>query len=220
MSTGLTLRSRESAISWGTTRRIAVLWLAAVLAGAAGQGFTAELTEADLIRQLRAPPKTAAEADADAATSKSLGRVRMPDRNGACSGTEDGGASGKNLMVIPLAPVGAPQADLQLQFEYAAYTLTAGDRRQLDVLARALASPELRDGRFTVSGHTDASGDAAINQKLSCARALSARGHLMDRGVQSGRLSVYGFGSSRPVRQGAVDVAANRRVEIRRAEGS
>lgn len=191
----------------------------------------ADLSEAELVRQLsaKAQAQTPArpgtlEEDPFAAfgnqgaDSRNLNQVRAPDLKGACMPSEPAaGTSQRTLGIVALAPAGAPQVDLALQFETAAYQLTRNDQRQLDVLAGALTGA-LRDGRFTISGHTDASGDPAINEKLSCARALSVRTYLMGRGVEAERISAYGFGSSRPLAIGRAEAAENRRVEIRRAE--
>ena len=207
-----------------TLRAVAGVLSLTVLAGTT---CGAELSESELVRQLAAKPSanvSAPSEDPDAvfanpdSQSKNLARVRAPDTNGACLGGEGGGLQSKALVVIALAPTGAPQVNLPLQFANASYVLSESDSRQLDALARAMNSLELRGARFTLSGHTDATGDALTNQKLSCARALSARTYLLDRGIAATRLGAYGFGSSRPVVQGAGAVAENRRVEIRRAE--
>ena len=83
-----------------------------------------------------------------------------------------------------------------------------------------MAHPDLRNASFTVAGHTDSVGDATVNLKLSCARSMAVREYLLQQGVAADRLSAYGFGSARPVVPGAADAAVNRRVEVRRAEGS
>lgn len=184
-----------------------------------------EMTEADIIRQLSARPIASSDTAEPSSVfageepaSKSLIRIRRPDTTGACLADNIVGASTKELVVIALAPAGAPQVSLPLQFATGRYKLSASDIRQLDILARAMVSSQLSGARFTISGHTDATGDPMTNEKLSCARALSARTHLVERGISGLRLSAYGFGSSRPVVAGAKDAAENRRVEIRRAD--
>jgi outer membrane protein OmpA-like peptidoglycan-associated protein len=183
----------------------------------------AELTEADIIRQLTARPSAATKApDPDAAfangdeTSKSLGGVRRPDTNGACLADNIARTNTKELVIVARPPSGAPQIDLYLQYELGSYNLGDKDKQQLDTLARAMNNSALQHARFTIAGHTDASGDRLINEKLSCARALAARTYLIGKGVATDRLGAYGFGSSQPVASGA-SAAENRRVEIRRA---
>ena len=189
-----------------------------------------EFSEADLVQRLMARPAAPASAAVDdpeaafangGARSKSLGNFRAPDVRGACAPVEpaSNGTRSKNLGIVALAPSGSPQVNLALQFEFASYRLTRTDQRQLDLLARALNSVELRAGRFTVAGHTDGSGDTLTNEKLSCARALSTRSYLIEHGVDAERVSAYGFGSNRPLNAGMSGAPENRRVEIRRAEG-
>lgn len=184
----------------------------------------ADLTEADMVRQLSSHSDGVEANDPNAAfandtlQSKKLERVRKPDTNGACLANSTAQLNTKTLVVIALAPPGAPQVTLALQFANASYTLSNTDTQQLNRFAHAMQGDELRSARFTVAGHTDAFGDVQFNEKLSCARALSVRTYLIEQGVASERLSAYGFGSSRPVVAGAIRSAENRRVEVRRAE--
>ncbi len=68
----------------------------------------------------------------------------------------------------------------------------------------------------TVEGHTDSTGNAAYNQKLSERRADAVREVLVNQyGVESGRVNAVGYGENNPVasnetREGR---AINRRVE-------
>jgi outer membrane protein OmpA-like peptidoglycan-associated protein len=72
------------------------------------------------------------------------------------------------------------------------------------------------ENKVNVEGHTDATGAAEYNQKLSERRAKSVSNYLEEHGVASDRLTVIGYGKTRPIasnrtRQGR---ALNRRVEI------
>lgn len=207
--------------------RTLLLLLPVVVIGclAARQGVAQEFSRDQLVEQLRAAPATA---DDDDVPSRSLSRkgglksVKAPGSDRVC--TADSGAQGadaphdkRNLKVVPRAPDGSPQVDLHLGFSYASFELSAEDRGQLDVLAGALNSEALKDVRFTISGHTDASGDDDVNRKLSCARANAVYGYLVDHGVAAGRMTSYGFGSDQPVSGKVVSDAINRRVEVRRA---
>ena len=67
-----------------------------------------------------------------------------------------------------------------------------------------------------VSGHTDSTGSASYNQRLSEDRARSVADYLVNKGVVPARLDVAGFGEKYPVatnksQQGR---SLNRRVEI------
>jgi outer membrane protein OmpA-like peptidoglycan-associated protein len=73
------------------------------------------------------------------------------------------------------------------------------------------------DSRINVSGHTDSTGSAAINQTLSELRAGNVAKFLSEvGGISAERISVNGYGKERPVasNETAEGRAANRRVEI------
>ncbi len=123
----------------------------------------------------------------------------------------------RNLEVVPYAGDTTPGVNLDVRFASASDKLTKADQTLLDTLAKALKTKDLAQDRFAVAGHTDSTGDDKINQELSCARALAVRSYLQSKGVAVARLSAYGFGSARPLDGGQADLAANRRVEIRKA---
>ena len=84
----------------------------------------------------------------------------------------------------------------------------------LDRLAKLLT--EKTKNNVAVEGHTDNSGTAAGNQKLSEQRAEVVRAALAQRGVPSERLSAVGYSFNRPMASNATDPgkAVNRRVEL------
>ncbi|WP_367066684.1 OmpA family protein [Oryzisolibacter sp. LB2S] len=67
-----------------------------------------------------------------------------------------------------------------------------------------------------IIGHTDSTGNDAINDPLSLDRAESARNYLTARGVSGARIHVAGRGSHEPIATNATAEgrARNRRVEI------
>ncbi len=68
----------------------------------------------------------------------------------------------------------------------------------------------------TVEGHTDSTGNAAYNQKLSERRAAAVRDTLVNQyGVEADRVNAVGYGKDRPVADNATNEgrAINRRVE-------
>lgn len=67
-----------------------------------------------------------------------------------------------------------------------------------------------------VGGHTDAVGDAAMNDRLSQARAESVREALIGYGVEPAMLTARGYGGSRPVAGNDTpeDRFQNRRIEF------
>ena len=113
-------------------------------------------------------------------------------------------------------PDGPSEVSLALTVEFAfdSADLTGGAMRDLDEVAAALGRPALRDVRLTLEGHTDATGDAAYNLRLSQRRAESVVSHLVRRGVAAGRLQPAGFGEYRPLPGYAPEDGRQRRVEL------
>ena len=92
----------------------------------------------------------------------------------------------------------------------------------LDNVAEVLnAHPEI--SIIHVEGHTDSTGPAAYNMRLSRRRAESVARYLVDEGgVSENRLISEGFGETQPLVPNAktkMALARNRRVELHFAEG-
>jgi len=67
-----------------------------------------------------------------------------------------------------------------------------------------------------IEGHTDASGSAVYNQKLSLQRAGAVRDYLIHRyGIHPDRLIVAGKGEAEPYAKEDPAHAINRRVQFR-----
>lgn len=81
----------------------------------------------------------------------------------------------------------------------------------------ALVLKEYDETRIEVLGHTDSTGGAALNQRLSEERADSVGSYLRGHGVESNRIVTNGFGPRYPVATNttAEGRAANRRVELK-----
>jgi hypothetical protein len=72
--------------------------------------------------------------------------------------------------------------------------------------------------RLSISGHTDASGDSDVNEKLSQDRAESIRRYIEQKGkLKPNRIESMGYGSTQPLKPEATeeDARINRRVEFR-----
>jgi outer membrane protein OmpA-like peptidoglycan-associated protein len=72
------------------------------------------------------------------------------------------------------------------------------------------------DLKFSVEGHTDSTGSADTNLKLSAARSKAVVDKLVGMGIVAGRLTSVGKGQSSPIADNATDEgrAKNRRVEF------
>ncbi|MFP5390474.1 MAG: OmpA family protein [Gammaproteobacteria bacterium] len=75
------------------------------------------------------------------------------------------------------------------------------------------------DLKLRVEGHTDATGDAAHNRKLSLARAQSVVAAITAKQIAASRLSAVGKGPDQPLADNTTEEgkAKNRRVELVRA---
>ena len=118
----------------------------------------------------------------------------------------------------PPAP-GKARVAVPIQFEYNSAEISPASREQLEIVARALNSDELRGARVGIEGHTDESGGDQYNLRLSDARARAVKAYLADRlGVAADRLDARGHGESRPLpgvsQAGEDGRALNRRVEL------
>jgi outer membrane protein OmpA-like peptidoglycan-associated protein len=86
----------------------------------------------------------------------------------------------------------------------------------LDAVASSLVAND--EIKVRVGGHTDNTGSAAVNKRLSAARAESVRQYLISKGVAADRLTAAGYGPTKPVASNktAAGRAQNRRVELTR----
>lgn len=99
-------------------------------------------------------------------------------------------------------------------FGFDSSELTPSARSALnDVSGVLLEYPETR---VNIAGHTDSTGSAEYNQRLSERRAQSVGNYLAQQDVQQYRLSMSGYGFTQPVASNDTEAgrAQNRRVEI------
>ena len=85
------------------------------------------------------------------------------------------------------------------------------------VLERLLALADAcRASTIFITGHSDASGDAALNRELSRARAQVVADYLAAQGIAPDRMVVKGVGSAAPVADNATRYgrSLNRRIEV------
>lgn len=126
----------------------------------------------------------------------------------------------------PVPQVELKQAEIaiseQVQFETGTAVIRDESSRLLQQVADVLTShPEIAS--CEVAGHTDDTGTAELNLRLSEARARAVSAWLVAHGVEGQRLSARGYGATRPIADNSTEEgrAKNRRVEFlikRRAE--
>lgn len=76
--------------------------------------------------------------------------------------------------------------------------------------------------KISIEGHTDNTGDAAHNKKLSDDRAKSVMQALISAGIDKSRLKAHGFGMEKPLvaNDSEENKAKNRRVELVKTDGT
>jgi len=103
-----------------------------------------------------------------------------------------------------------------VQFASGTSTLTAKSKTELNKLV-PIMNTQYPDIKVSIEGHTDNTGKAESNQKLSENRAASVKKYLVSKGISADRLSTVGHGSDMPIEDNktAAGKAKNRRVEFK-----
>lgn len=92
--------------------------------------------------------------------------------------------------------------------------LSDASRKELKEFAQKMS--DLQDTDITIYGHTDNTGTAEVNERISRQRAEAVQSYLQSCGIASSRLSSQGLSYTDPVADNATAEgrAQNRRVEI------
>lgn len=105
-------------------------------------------------------------------------------------------------------------ATTEIQFETAKSTIK---KTSYPILNQIVTILELDTTyRLVISGHTDNQGDHDKNVRLSQERAEAVMNYLISKGIDSSRLSAFGYGPDRPIADNSTQKgrSANRRVEF------
>jgi len=102
-----------------------------------------------------------------------------------------------------------------VNFETGSEKLTSASQYELGFLVDAMQ--ENPGMTIELAGHTDNTGDAAVNQTVSEARAKAVYDFLVEKGVAPGRMRAAGYGPNRSVDTNDTPEgrAKNRRTEFR-----
>lgn len=105
-----------------------------------------------------------------------------------------------------------------IEFETGSATLTPKGRLILDEMAGVL--PRLTGRKIEIVGHTDNSGNRALNLTLSQSRAETVKSYLAGKGVDPASLSAVGVGPDQPIAPNDKEEnrARNRRIEFRASQ--
>ena len=180
--------------------------------------------------------KTTIGAGAGAAAGAVLGQIIGKDTKGTVMGTAAGAAVGavignvfdkqeaklrEDLKGTGVEVTRTAEGEIKLvapenvTFATNSSTISSRFTNTLDSIASVLK--EYPDSNITVSGHTDSTGNDAINNPLSVNRANSVANYLKKEGIASSRITAVGYGSKQPIASNSTSDgrAQNRRVEIK-----
>lgn len=109
--------------------------------------------------------------------------------------------------------VGSKIALRNIFFDVGKAILRSESNSELDRLIKLMTDvPKLK---IEISGHTDNTGSATLNDKLSQERAEAVVNYLKSKGIKADRMTAQGYGSSKPI---ASNNNAEGRQENRRTE--
>lgn len=102
-------------------------------------------------------------------------------------------------------------------FNSGSANLNAAGKAELDALSAKLKQVGSGLKSVTVEGHTDGSGPASLNQKLSQQRSDAVKAYLVAKGIDESKVVSKGFGESQPIATNDTveGRGKNRRVEIK-----
>ena len=163
-------------------------------------------------------PGTPAGTEVDSAgcqRSKDTDVDGVDDSKDKCPGTAAGTRVDAAGCPILFTEARTPVILRGVTFEIGKSALKPESYTVLDIVAASLvANPDIR---IEIAGHTDNTGSAATNERLSQSRAEAVRAYLASKGVAPDRMVAKGYGPSVPVATNttAAGRAQNRRVELR-----
>jgi outer membrane protein OmpA-like peptidoglycan-associated protein len=106
--------------------------------------------------------------------------------------------------------------DIRVTFGFNSASISPDARANLDELGRAMQLDRLRPLRFVIAGHTDATGPAEVNERLSQRRADAVVAYLSERfQIEPSRLRPVGYGERALLDPSDPANGRNRRVEVR-----
>ncbi|WP_424985085.1 OmpA family protein [Microbulbifer sp. S227A] len=105
------------------------------------------------------------------------------------------------------------QVNIQIAFDFDSAALRDDQKPKLVTLCEVMKSVDV--SVYQVVGHTDSSGTASYNERLSLLRAEEVKRHLVnDCGLAANRIEAIGMGESAPYDAANPRADVNRRVEF------
>lgn len=147
---------------------------------------------------------------------KTRGLVIVP--SGAGSDARQDGTDQETATVAAASEEYTPvarqsQINVQISFDFDSAALRADQEPKL---ANMCTSMQVMTGTvFQIIGHTDSSGSATYNERLSLLRAQEVRRHLISNcGIDENMLKAIGMGETAPFNENNPRADENRRVEF------
>ena len=162
-------------------------------------------------------PSTKAIIDALKPTTRSSRNLIVVERAQTPASAASEAASAPDGDIPPTEAIllaAKPNISMAIRFDFDSWRIRPESAGALDNLAAALSSPELRSSKFLLEGHTDATGGAAYNQRLSQQRADAVKRYLTALGVQPERVASVGRGATQLANVLDPGSAENRRVRL------
>lgn len=125
------------------------------------------------------------------------------------AGPASNGGCPEAVAPLPTLSEGNPQ------FSTGSARLSSRSLKPLDEAVSVLQQDA--DLKLVIEGHADITGPEAFNQPLSERRAKAVANYLIRKGINAGRLTTIGYGSTRPIasNETAEGRKQNRRVELK-----
>ncbi|NVK51816.1 MAG: OmpA family protein [Flavobacteriaceae bacterium] len=100
-------------------------------------------------------------------------------------------------------------------FNTGKYSFKPGVTKKLDEIVDIMN--KFPKATFVIEGHTDSTGSAPVNLRISEKRAIAVRDYFVKKGISTDRLEAKGFGEGSPIADNKTRAGrkANRRVEIK-----
>lgn len=142
---------------------------------------------------------------------KTRGLVLAPTTEDGAAASEADSTADPGETYVELAP--DEQVNIQIKFDFDSAALREDQKPKLATLCQVMQNVDVEV--FRIVGHTDASGSASYNERLSLLRAEEVKRYLVgDCGIAETRLQAVGVGEQYPVDKDDPRADANRRVEF------
>ncbi len=149
-------------------------------------------------------------------SAEEMGQLLFPDK---ANGPKTRSLTFTQNQAAPEATKESVAIALPIQFDFNSARLREEAKSYLDEIGRMLTMDRFARERIAIEGHTDATGSAGYNDRLSLKRAKAVKQYLTSQfSIQPERLRIVGLGESRPLPGKDPFDPLNRRVELHRVQ--